>query len=824
MEPDRIWNVVTNPAWRPLTNADVPGYIVLAVCAGVLVCLTLWTYLGSAQTTPRRMFILIFLRLLALLIAILTALRPSLAVTEQPRQESTLIIALDTSKSMSITDEYNKLNRWEVMRNVMEKCEPLLKQLASDQQVKVYVYTFSSEFDATAEQYSPLSEDKKEQSIVQWLAKRGPEGKQTDFGGMLAKLYDRFQSEKNPIRGFVVISDGGNNVNTPDPIAQALRWRGIGCPIYGFMVGRSDTRSDYKDIAFTSISPDPSPVAVKADLVVKGMLNAAGLENSTVKVRVVISSLNGSTSQWEDLPDLTRTESFRLTKAANNEIEIATKAPDKPGEVKVRMEIIDPPPEDRNPDNNHIETYLTVTKDGVRVLVIDRLRPELTYLRRALASDKRFDFVELVRQTDDPPLDGRKFDILGDAYDAIILGDVSPGRLRALNPELMNDIDKLVREKGVGLMMMGGIDSFGGTPGFPGSDGWRSTPIERLLPVDLPPPTPQADGSTEIIVSPKGYEQYIMKLDPDRKKNEAMWARLGKQATTRLGGFTVIGKPKDGATLFASARRVENNTDELPLLVGRQIGKGRVLAFGADQTWKWRNLGTEEGSTDEEEGVKLHARFWKQTVLWLAHQEEVEGNVYVQPAQRRMAVNGKNELRFGIKGKHGDRVVGPKIRYQVLAPGENVDEKKAKSASRADKNEVLAEYEPKAPGEYRVIAWGQGKEADGSEIKGDAESRFVVYPEVSGEMIDPRARDDFLLELEKRANGDAPQTVRKADDLPGFLKDRYLDKPLKKEGLKPKLHPDWRRSGTPWFLPVLLVGFVLVLSLEWGLRRIWGMV
>ena len=69
MQPDRIWNVVTNPAWRPLTSADVPGYVVLAVCAAALVGLTLWTYLGSAQTTPRRLFTLIVLRLVALIIA-----------------------------------------------------------------------------------------------------------------------------------------------------------------------------------------------------------------------------------------------------------------------------------------------------------------------------------------------------------------------------------------------------------------------------------------------------------------------------------------------------------------------------------------------------------------------------------------------------------------------------------------------------------------------------------------------------------------------------------------------------------------------------------
>ena len=660
MEPDRIWNVVTNPAWRPLTNADVPGYIVLASCAALLVGLTLWTYLGSAQTTPRRLFLLVFLRLIALVIAILTAMRPSLSITEQPRQKSTIIVVLDASESMSITDEYDKLSRWEVMRRAMEKCQPLLKQLEDEQQVTVHLYTFSGDFSANAEQYRPQTDDKQAISISDWLKSRKPDGKRTDFGLMLSELYKKYQGETNPFRGLIIVSDGGNNASNPDPNTQATRWRGIGCPIWTFMVGRTDTKSEQKDIAFVSIVADPSPVAVKADLTVKATLNAAGLEGAGIKVRLTVSKRNSSTKKWDDLPELTRIDDFRLFKSTGNEIEMVTKAPDKPGQVKVTLEIIEGPAEDRIQSNNKIQTFLTVTKDGVRVLVIDRLRLELKYLRYALAADKRFDYVELIRQTDDPPAaaDKDKFDVLNEAYDVIILGDVSPARLNSIDPKLMENISKLVTEKGVGLMMTGGLDSFGGTPGE--SPGWKNTPIEGLLPVELPGPMPQVDGSTMIIPDPKGFREYVMKLHPDPLESKKIWDRLSDQAATRLGGYTVIGKPKKGATVFASAKTLTN--PEVPLLVGHNLGQStdsaRILAFGADQTWKWVNLGLEEGAKDPDEGEKIHARFWKQTALWLAHQDEVkEGTVWVRPALSRLAVNGKNPLPMGIKDKHNDEII-----------------------------------------------------------------------------------------------------------------------------------------------------------------------
>ncbi len=43
-------------------------------------------------------------------------------------------------------------------------------------------------------------------------------------------------------------------------------------------------------------------------------------------------------------------------------------------------------------------------------------------------------------------------------------------------------------------------------------------------------------------------------------------------------------------------------------------------------------------------------------VLWLAHQDEVEGNVFVLPELYRLAVNGKNKLWMGVKDKHGDEI------------------------------------------------------------------------------------------------------------------------------------------------------------------------
>ena len=160
----------------------------------------------------------------------------------------------------------------------------------------------------------------------------------------------------------------------------------------------------------------------------------------------------------------------------------------------------------------------------------------------------------------------------------------------------------------------------------------------------------------------------------------------------------------------------------------------------------------------------------------------------------------------------------------MLQKGQKPDEAKSKPAER-EKGRTRSIFEPKEPGRFRAYVWGDAKDQDGTEIKGTAQAFFSVYPEISDELLRPAANDAFLAGLEMTANGIVPETMRRADNLPTFLQEEFLNKPLKLTGVKPKLYPDWRRSGgNVWFLPSLLIIFVTVLGLEWGLRRVWGMV
>lgn len=787
------------------------GWIGLAALGGVallLVLLTLWTYLNDPQASRRRLFILIGLRLLALLIAILTLLRPSLAIEKDPRLPSRLAIVLDASESMTIQDEFNNQTRWDVLTNVLERCQPIFEELKAEQNVTVDLYTFGE----GVESYSPGV---------------APDDRRTDFGTMLATLYDRYQTETDLKRGLIIVSDGANNGIQRPAEGEAARWQNL-CRVYTFALGKTTTSGDLRDIAVTSLTPDPSPVPIKGNLTVKAMVNAPGFVGAKVRVHLLFDD------------EEVKTDTATLLKSEGNIVEISADAPTEPGEIKVTLKI-DPINGEVTPLNNTIESYVTVTKEGLSVLVIDRLRLELKYIREVLSSDKRIRYYEAIRQSDDPPPGGisELFQFDQQHYDVIIIGDVSATRLTAGNSDVMRTIERLVKEEGVGLMMIGGIDSFGGTPNLPGSGGWRGTPIGNLLPVDLSAQG-QRDESIAMMPTQKGLDHYLLGLDDDPQVNADIWRRLNDPNNrTRLNGMNQLGSHRTGATVLA---RVNDPVNGLPLMVGWSVGRarsdagaeegddkvGRVLAFGADSTWMWRRLGIplqlQRNPVVTRDGIEYHQRFWKQAILWLAHQEKVEGNVWVQPEFRRLPVKGKQILRMGLRGQAGNELEPTEITYQIVPPGEEAIPGNERNPDLDAENKPRVIFEPNEAGEYHVVVRASGIDTDGSTVSGEATARFIVYPDVSDEMMKKAANHDFLRDLESAANpGQATSRVMRAEDLPQFLRD-LKSEPLETIRPRPEFMPDWRRDAMPWFLPTLLVLFVCVLGFEWGLRRIWGMV
>jgi len=157
----------------------------------------------------------------------------------------------------------------------------------------------------------------------------------------------------------------------------------------------------------------------------------------------------------------------------------------------------------------------------------------------------------------------KTFEQMRDSYDIIILSDVCVLNFR---PEQIVWMERCVREDGFGLVMVGGIESFGGSSNYPG---WTGTQVADALPV--------AFGDTGIS-SPSGPLRLQVAL-PD---NELMRSIPWKSAPS-FSGLNIV-KLKDGASELA---RAASMTNQYPLMADWIYEKGRSFAFTPDWTPGW---------------------------------------------------------------------------------------------------------------------------------------------------------------------------------------------------------------------------------------------
>lgn len=752
------YTLTRDPLW-PWSMPDY-GLPALALVVLFIAGITVWTYRGARNASRRRVAILLGLRLLALILACLLALRPSVAYHSDQQVASSLILVLDVSESMTIQDEYNNQSRGERLHKIIKECEPILKELEENQKINVILYQFAGE----VSDFDPQGK---------------PTGKRTDFGGMLKNLQERHGREKN-LRGLLIVSDGADNGTRFQPLAEAAKWRTLPCPIHTFSLGKPTTADRQNDLALTNISTEPAPVPIKNKLTVKCLLDAPGFDKAPITVRLLI----------DDKEVLVQKETVQMVK--DQEIRVSTDAPDKPGEIKVTLKV-DPLPGEMSKVNNEVSTYATVTKEGVSVLFVDRPRfPEPQLICDALAKDPRIRLFTAWRRSDEPsPDQGDLFQFDKQHYDVIVLGDLSAKRFAAGNAKAINQVHEVVRD-GTGFLMMGGYETFANSD-------WNGTDLEKLLPVDLDA-IGQIEEEVKIQPTLEGVRHYIMRQADGEKENQQFWDKLPK-----LTGMTRLGKQKAGAFVLAKS---ETGAD---MLVGQTYGKGRVLAFAGDTTWRWQRLGQPQTQT----GVEAHNRFWRQLVLWLAKQDEAEGNVWVKPLARRLRAGETLKFTVGVRGKGGVDLKDGKFDVRVVGP----DKSESAVPTALEKGEEQGSFwNTEGAGEYRLVVRGRAKDSDSQEVTGEATARFLIY-QGDAELSRRAADHDFLARLANAGGGKA----FRAEELTKFLRD-LQKQPQAQANQKTDLWPDWRHSSRSGFSFIFFMLFATVLSLEWFLRRYWGMV
>ncbi len=762
--------------WARTANAVPLGMAALVLVPLALVALTVWAYLGTNGITLRKLAGVLALRLTAFALAALAILRPSLAFGDKNQERRLLILALDRSRSMGDVKDHGKdQSRWSALLQHLDEAASEVKQLDEEDKIDVVFRAFGAEvvdFDPA----NPLP----------------PTDPRTDIGSALRKLNEQFAGRK-PL-AVLLLTDGADTGGPYSALDEARRFRALSCPVHAFAYGNPNTPNNVRAVSVVSAIVEQAPVVMaKGDLTVRTTIDAPGFVGKVVRVKLI---LNGEEVKSQDV---------ELENARGNVVLLKTTAPAKPGEYDLTIRVEDPrrpgepPPGQVSTARNELTTFVTVAKEGISVLLVDKQRAWEPQAICDALQDRRIR-LNTVWLRGSKPIDanvGDLFQFDKQQYDVIILGDVTAEQMKAVNPKALEEILKLVGERGAGFMMIGGYSSF--SPGA-----WKNTPIETLLPVRLLDAQGQVEEKVRMKPTDDGLRNFALRLSDRKEDNAESWGEL-----TELDGYTKLGSPKN-ATVLA----VTDDDKKAPLLVSGVYGgtgdfQGRVLAFAGDTTHRW---------IQDDKTLAMHTRFWKQTVLWLAKQEDPEGTIWVHPDVRRLPVRG--ETGFGVGIRKGEFDVSEGDFTVKLYDPDRKSVTLLTTLGKDGRRGVIDREMTKRPGLYTLEATGSGKDAEGKliDVKEPKAVKFYVFDD-DLETSQQAADHAFLKKLAKAGNGE----FREGKELPAFLRD--LHKQMHEETKGRQHHwPDWRTTKTSPFLVFFYLAFVAVLTGEWLLRRRWGMV
>jgi hypothetical protein len=741
------------------------NYLMVAA-VGLLLLVLLWTVPAPGKTTTRRRRTLLGLRLAVIAMLILAMLRPTLVLMESKPQAATIAILADASRSMTVADESHGRSRWDRLVGTFEECQDALAELSKAYEVQVYL------FDADARQVD----------VQGGAVDLGgtPDGRQTAIGWTIDDLQHR--NSGILMLATILLSDGAQRAYAPHdmlPQAAAERMAQLGFPLYTVCFGQSRGVGQIEDVAVTELLAAQT-VFVKNQLPVTAQVRIDGLVNKQIPVRLLAES--GGKMEVVDQKTITAKKS-----GETQQVEF-TYVPQQAGEFKLTVEV-DNQPGELVTTNNRLSTFVNVLKGGLQVLYIEGTpRRETPFLRHALAAAPGVNLKSVWLNSFAPksrrPADMDEWFKPG-KFDVYILGDVDSS---LFDRQQLIDLANVV-SKGAGLIMLGGFHSFG--PG-----GYAVTDLAKVLPIEMdrlertplgsPPNKNHHLSAVKMRPVPRFQDHFSLRIAPTAAESQALWQQLpALEGANRWD----LSRVKQGALVLATTEK------EDPLLVAKQHGDGRVMAFAGDSTWHWPMQGF----------GAAHERFWRQTILWLGKKDEGgEGNVWIELPRRRFNPADPVDFNVGARNAKGEAVTDATFKAEIELP--DGTRRPLSIVQNADKQSGNFRDTLQA-GDYRLHVTAI---AGGAEL-GTAQSRFLVS-EQDLELDNAIANRTMMEDLAKTTRGKAVEPERLAEFLRDLAKQR--------ENLEVKTEVK-RTFWDTWPFMALMVG---LLTIEWYLRKRWGLV
>ena len=411
------------------------------------------------------------------------------------------------------------------------------------------------------------------------ILKREAAGNSSQLGTAMDEALGRFSGQ--PVAGALVFSDFAW-MEGKDPLRVARELKARAIPVYTVPIGLPAP----PDIKLSGVvAPE---VVFKGDRVpLRVKVESRGYQGRTVDLQMTVDGEQGAVQQVQLKGGVQYEEMTFIPQRESGSIVLKFQIAAVAGEA---TEL-----------NNNASHEVRILNEKIKVLYVEGLpRWEFRYLRWVLLRDPRLD-VKFFMTQGDPALAGSSPRHLARfpqdpaealKYDLIILGDVPASTFNSAQTEL---IQKLVKERGGSLLMIAGPMAAPAT--------YRETPIAEILPVNIGSSgfhTVSPTDSPEVTAA--GRESLATSLSVSPEVSARVWSNIKPMYTLpQLEGA------KAGATVLLRLPKASEAMQDYPLVAWHRYGTGKAMFVGTEDLWRMRL----------EVGDRYHARFWGQTIQFL---------------------------------------------------------------------------------------------------------------------------------------------------------------------------------------------------------------
>lgn len=760
---------------------ETPTLLGLLPLVGLVFVLAwvVWLYRRDAATLAqgtRRL--LLGLRLALWGMVALFYLEPRVRSEQIVERPSRVLIAVDTSLSMSLPAEEQTtgeppLTRLAQVTKWIESAN-LLERLGETHTLDIY-----SIGESAKRQPVEVDSPDVEGGRVSELLPTEAGARESRLGDGLATALQEHRGR--PLAAVFFFSDGRNNAGSGIDVPVALANAGE-VPIYTVGVG-SETAPPNVRVAELRV---PTRAFIGDEVRGQALVRASGLAGEEVQVEILVRSARG-----EESPELVEVQSIVLPDDNTPVAVDFTHLPEETGAWEIVAQVATMEGEIRGDDNRAVGS-LDVVDQKTRVLVLaGGPTREYRFLRNLLYRDDTIEVAVYLQsggaaaaQEADRPLKTLP-DTRGELfrYDTIVAVDPDWSRL---DTEVASLLEEWVARQSGGLILVAGPVH---TPRLARQQ--QESRALDLYPVDLKEVF-TSDFEAGRFREPWPVEftrdgdvaRYLNLADDDEQSRELWEAFPGVYWCYPVAGL------KPAATVLAhfGDPRAGYGTERRPLIVRQFYGSGRVLYLGTGELWRLRRLGQD-----------VYDRLWVRLVREMSQGRLLRGSsrAAVLLDSERVAIGTTMSLRAQVFGEDYRPLAAKVLPMSVIDPNGNVEQHEL---SRPEEGAGLYETSLvfSIPGEYRLQLLAPGT----SEIV----ERRVVAEIPQREWEDVRQHRVLLESLAEQTGGRylAPEEL---ETLADSIEDRTETTIVSREPV-----PLW---DNVWML-LLVVGLA---GTEWLVRK-----